>query len=82
VRLTLVFEHHFVQLTIKGSLQLRATCNRVNAVCGLISDYYYVTSPIHSLAKVNVVIANHGVSSVQIFAILMLVRMNPDLGMD
>jgi len=40
-----------------------------------MSDYY-VTLPIHSHTQVT---ANLGV---RIFAILMLIRMNPDLGMD
>jgi len=45
-----------------------------------ISDcYYYVTLPINSHAKVTVVIANIGV---RIFAILLVIRMNSDFGMD
>jgi len=37
VQLALIFEHYFVLLRIKGGLQLRATCNRVNRV-SYVSD--------------------------------------------
>jgi len=48
---------------------------------GVINGYYYVTLPmcLHAKATVQLVITSLGV---QIFAMLMLVRMKSDLGMD
>jgi len=39
VGLTLIIQHHFVWLTVRGDLQLRAAYNKVNTVTTLIKFY-------------------------------------------
>jgi len=65
----------------KNSINLFSHSQLQYKLCNLTNDCYciYVKLPIHSHAEVTVVIANLGV---RIFAILLLIRMNPDLGMD
>jgi len=40
VGLTLIIQHHFVWLTVRGDLQLRAAYNKVNTVTTLIKFYW------------------------------------------
>jgi len=70
--------HHSENKNSKNSINFFSRSQLPNKLCGLNSDYYYVTLPIHSHGEVTVVIANLGV---RIFAILLLIIMNLHLGM-
>jgi len=69
--------HHLSRENSKNRIESQLQYKRF----GVINGYYYVTLPIylHAKATVQLVITN---LAVQIFAMLMLVRMKSDLGMD
>jgi len=71
--------HHLSSEDSKNSINFFSYSQIQHKLWGLFSDYYYVTLPIFSHAEVTIVIADLGV---QIFGILMMIRMNRELVMD